>query len=124
MLKKFIVITTINSPSEAILEFAKLEDHKLIVVADLKTPKNWKIENENVIFVSIEEQLASKLHIYESLPWNHYSRKMFGYLKAIKLGAEQIIDTDDDNYPLDNTHFKFPPTPGYFDSTEIGRAHV
>jgi len=37
-----------------------------------------------------------------SLPWNHYSRKNIGYLRAYQLGVEYILDTDDDNFPTVN----------------------
>lgn len=39
------------------------------------------------------------------LPFNHYSRKMLGYLKAIEMDADYIIDTDDDNIPKANWTF-------------------
>ena len=42
----------------------------------------------------------------KTLPFNHYSRKMLGYLYAMRAGADIIIDTDDDNIPYDN--FGFP----------------
>ena len=38
MTKKFIVTTTINSPTEATKRFAEMEDWTLVVVGDTKTP--------------------------------------------------------------------------------------
>ena len=55
--KDFIVITTINPPSDAIMEILKLEDFQIIVVGDRKTPKNWQVESENIFFLSIESIL-------------------------------------------------------------------
>lgn len=51
------------------------------------------------------------------LPYNHYCRKMLGYLKAIQDGTDIIIDTDDDNIPKENWGFpefedKFDYIPG------------
>ena len=55
------------------------------------------------------------------LPFDHYSRKMLGYLAAIRDGADTIVDTDDDNTPLstwgwpsfDGTYFVTPPERGF-----------
>jgi len=96
--KKFIVITTINEPSEAIQKFASLKDWNLIVVGDNKTPKDWYCKNS--VFLSIEEQEKMGFEILKFLPTNHYSRKMVGYLYAINNGAERIADSDDDNIPM------------------------
>ena len=38
-----------------------------------------------------------KYKIVSLLPWNHYARKMLGYLKAMEAGASILVDTDDDN---------------------------
>jgi hypothetical protein len=47
----------------------------------------------------------SGFHTAQVLPFNHYCRKMLGYLKAIQSGAEVIIDTDDDNIPKEDWRF-------------------
>ncbi|MCX6757177.1 MAG: STELLO glycosyltransferase family protein [Candidatus Nomurabacteria bacterium] len=65
-----------------------------------KTPQDW--ECENVIYLSPEDQEKLGFNITKLLPWNHYSRKMIGYLYAIKSGADIIADSDDDNIPYDN----------------------
>src|SRR5665213_1086231 len=95
--KKFIVVTSIYPPTHAVKEFAKLNDWQLIVVGDKKTPNDWGYEG--VIYLSPEDQINMGFSILEQLPWNHYCRKMIGYLYAIGHGAEMICDTDDDNEP-------------------------
>ena len=102
--KKAIVITSIYEPTKAIIEFTKYTDYRLIVVGDKKSPQNWHCNN--VDFISINEQQFSKSCLAKILPYNHYCRKMLGYLKAMEYGAECIVDTDDDNIPKDN--WKFP----------------
>jgi len=42
-----------------------------------------------------------KFKLVEKLPVKHYARKNLGYLIAISKGAEKIIETDDDNIPMD-----------------------
>ena len=44
-MKKVIVSTSINKPTEAIKKFDSLKDWLLIVVGDKKTPKNYKLKN-------------------------------------------------------------------------------
>jgi hypothetical protein len=103
-MKKFIIITSIFKPTEAVIAFAAKEYYKLIVVGDKKTPQNWALNN--VEYISVEQQELSGYKLSKIMPYNHYCRKMFGYLFAMKHGADIIIDTDDDNIPKSN--WKFP----------------
>jgi hypothetical protein len=98
-----IIITSIFEPTEAIKKFSKLENMKLIVVGDKKTPKNWC--NKNTNFISVDDQEKMSFSLRRVLPYNHYSRKMIGYLVAMQNEASYIIDTDDDNIPKSNWHF-------------------
>lgn len=82
----FCVLTTINSPTEAISVLHELFSDKLIVVGDTKTPK-WEFKNSQFINPSTNEVK------------NHYARKNIGYLEAMRQGAKMIYDTDDDNIP-------------------------
>lgn len=102
-MKKFIIITTIFNPNEAIEKFAKLEDYTLVVAGDNKTPKDWHYEN--TIFLPITEQINGKSKFLLKLPQNHYCRKMAGYLYAIENGADIIAESDDDNIPYENWNF-------------------
>ena len=105
-----IVITSINTPTVAVKAFARVAPSDVIVVADRKTPENWSLEG--VTFLSIEEQKQLTGHLFtELLPFNHYGRKMMGYLYGIRSGAEVIIDSDDDNIPKPNWS-TFPPFNG------------
>lgn len=101
--KKYIVITSIFEPTVGVRAFAEMQDYKLIVVGDKKSPQNWHYPG--VDFVSIAEQDASKTELAQVLPYNHYCRKMLGYIKAIQAGASCIVDTDDDNIPKENWRF-------------------
>lgn len=116
----YIVITSIFEPTKAVKKFAQLKDYQLVVVGDKKSPENW--ESENVVYLSVEDQLALELPILEQLPYNHYCRKMVGYLYAMNQGAEVIIDTDDDNIPYDN--WNFPDFNGEFDQIEENKGFL
>ena len=100
MNKKFIVITSIFSPTLAIEKFSKFSDWTLIVVADKKTDQDWVYPN--VQFISVLDQEKMDSPFVKALPWNSYTRKNIGYIHAISPGAQVIYDTDDDNIPLDN----------------------
>ena len=119
-MKKFIVITSIFEPTVAIKEFAKLDEFELIVVGDKKTPENWYVENVTFLSVTSQQQLGFKLG--KVLPYNHYCRKMIGYLYAIKNNATYIIDTDDDNIPKSN--WGFPPMKGKFECIQGNEGFV
>jgi hypothetical protein len=118
--KRAIVITSIFQPTEAVRKFAALDGYKLFVVGDKKTPEKWHCEN--VTFISYEDQLASGWGIATQLPVNHYCRKMIGYLEAMKWGAEQIVDTDDDNIPYQD--WSFPSTTCDLDTLKPGLGFV
>lgn len=95
--KKFIIITSIFPPTAAVKAFAQREDWHVVVVGDKKTPFDWSYEN--VTYLGAEEQVNLDFHLTKLLPWNHYCRKMVGYLYAMQQGATIIYDTDDDNEP-------------------------
>jgi hypothetical protein len=97
-MNKFAVITSIFQPSEAVKQLASLEDWQVIVVGDKKTPADW--HSKNVIYLSPSDQMKMGMSLGNALPWNHYSRKMMGYLFAIQRDADIIADIDDDNIPL------------------------
>lgn len=96
-MKKFIIITTINEKTKAIVNFEKKDDWQLVVVGDKKSKP---ISNSsNLTFLSVDDQKKLGFSISEKLPYNHYTRKNIGYLYAVREGAEVIYDTDDDNIP-------------------------
>ena len=110
-MRNFIVVTSVFEPTEAIQSFASNRNFTLIVVADRKTPLSWKLQGAD--FLSLESQQKEAGKLSKLLPYNHYSRKMLGYLRAVRDGADFIIDTDDDIYPKPN--FSFPAHDGYYD---------
>lgn len=111
-MNKKIVITSIFKPTEAVRRFAELDEYQLIVVGDKKTPVGWSCENTT--YLSVDDQLDFGYKLAEVLPYNHYCRKMLGYLTAIRQGAEVIVDTDDDNIPKHD--WEFPLFQGKYDT--------
>jgi hypothetical protein len=118
--KPAIVITSIFAPTEAILKFAALEDYQLIVAGDKKSPTQWSVAGAT--YLSVADQEALGFALSTRLPYNHYGRKMMGYLHAMRLGAKLIIDTDDDNIPYED--WAFPHFDGDFGTTGSDKGFV
>jgi hypothetical protein len=106
---KSIVITTVFPPTPAVRDFSAERNWRLIVVGDRRTPEGWCCENAHFISASAQADCAPKLSA--ALPWNHYCRKMVGYVEAVRLDSECIVDTDDDNIP--NSDWGFPDAEGF-----------
>jgi len=113
-------MTSIFPPSEAVRGFARRKDCRLYVAGDKKTPTDW--QEPNVQFVSASEQERSPYRVLQVLPWNHYCRKLAGYLLAMAEGAQIIVDTDDDNVPKQS--WAVPALSGAFDITRAQAGFV
>jgi len=103
MEKTFLVITSIADDKHPILNSiandAAKNDVPFIVVGDTKSPDKFDIKNCD--FYSADRQMGLDFDLAKSLPFKHYARKNIGYLIAMSKGAETIIETDDDNIPLE-----------------------
>ena len=94
---KTIVITTIYPVSPSVRKWTDFTDWRVVVAGDKKTPMDWSCHPAT--YLSVADQEIAQFQITRMLPWNHYARKLMGYLVAIQQGAEIILDTDDDNMP-------------------------
>lgn len=120
MTGKAIVLTSIHPPTPAVQRFAALPDWEVIVVGDRKTPGDWHCPS--VRFVGAAEQKTLPFRIARRLPWNHYARKMIGYLLAARQGAALLAESDDDNLP--EADWRFPAMRGTFAQIPAGREMV
>jgi len=89
--RPFVVITSINPPSEAVRGWAS--HLPTVVVADRKTPEAAYASSE-VTLVPFGDVPTLSL-----APVDHYARKNLGYLAAMSVGCDAILDTDDDTFP-------------------------
>ena len=99
-MKKYIISTTINPPTEAIKKFDNLKDWNLIISGDLKTPSNYKLKNGIYISPKDQEKISKKLS--DLIGWNCIQRRNFAMIMAYKQGADIIATIDDDNIPFAN----------------------
>ncbi len=98
-MNKYIVTTTINTPTKALKLYSKLKSWKLIVVLDRKTPK-FKLNNAIIVSCRDQEKISKKLS--DLIGWNCIQRRNFGFIKAKELNADIVATIDDDNIPLTN----------------------
>ncbi|TMS35587.1 hypothetical protein L596_002957 [Steinernema carpocapsae] len=115
---QWIVITSIaHRPTKAIRRLSQEKDWNIVVVGDKKGPlepisPEWS-ELGNVCVLTVENQKRLKFNILRKLKYGSYTRKMIGYLYAIKFGAQWIYDTDDDNFPINLGISQFDKTGVY-----------
>jgi len=98
-MQKVIVTTTINPPTEAIHRFERMDGWKLVIIGDLKTPKDYQLKNG--IYVGPAEQEKYDKELSDAIGWNCIQRRSFGLLWAHDMGADIVAVVDDDNIPYD-----------------------
>lgn len=99
-MKKIIVTTTINPPTDAIRLFDSIKDWDLLVVGDLKTPADYELESGFYLTPAFQESKYKKLS--DSIGWNCIQRRNIGILYALELGADVVALVDDDNIPIND----------------------
>ncbi len=99
-MSKFIVTTTIQSPTEATLQYSQIDNWKLIVVGDKKTPHE-EYQELNCIYLTPEDQEDLNKDLSDSIGWNCIQRRNLGFLYSYLNGAEVVATVDDDNIPYD-----------------------
>jgi hypothetical protein len=110
-MKKFIVTTTINEPTEATLKFrdiAHRDGWNMIVVGDKKTPhesyeklnhigRSWSFQ-----YLTPERQDYEYLKLSYLIGWGSIQRRNVGLIEAYRQGADVVATVDDDNIPYDD----------------------
>lgn len=89
--RPFVVITSINPPSEAVRDWAS--HLPTVVVADRKTPEAAYTSSEVTLLPFADSPDLGLA------PVDHYARKNLGYLYAMRADCDAILDTDDDTFP-------------------------
>lgn len=117
-----IVFTTIHHPFilrdlyENIHRYGHLDDVKVWVVGDRKTPADAMLLAQEVstlgletVYFSVEEQdnWGKRFALYPLIPYNTDGRRVFGYLRALEDDCELLISIDDDNFPTQDDFVGF-----------------
>lgn len=97
-----LVITSIALADSQVLNTYATECKKraipFIVIGDTKSPEVFELDGCD--FWSLQRQSSLNFKLASIVPSRHYARKNLGYLLAMQNGANTIIETDDDNYPM------------------------
>lgn len=97
-----IVVTTINHPTAAVAELADGAarlNAQFFIVGDGKSPADFN--EPRATYLDLVAQRSTGFRYALEAPVGHYARKNVGYLAAIRAGATVIVETDDDNFPLE-----------------------
>lgn len=105
-MKKIIVMTTINSPTEAVYKYCNKKGWDVLIIGDLKTPhddfRELETKYSHVTYMSPEDQTKKYPTLSKVLGWNCYERKNIGFLEAYKNGYHIMANVDDDNIPYEH----------------------
>ena len=100
--KTALIVTSIAPPNAVLRTLARgclEQDVDFIVIGDVASPPDFKLEGCR--FYGLAEQRELGFSFAIKCPTKHYARKNIGYLEAIRNGASVIIETDDDNIPIE-----------------------
>jgi len=107
-MKKYIITTTINEPTEATIKFCEIADKKdftFVIVGDTKTPHEsyQKLVESylNVVYLTPKKQEHLYPELSEIIGWKTIQRRNIGLVYAYQSGAEIIATVDDDNIPYE-----------------------
>lgn len=107
-MKKAIVTTTINPPTEALKKFIKIADADewhLFIVGDKKTDDKpyYDIDTamDCVTYLDCDAQEKISQELSDLIGWNCIQRRNFGLVAAYQWGADIISTVDDDNIPYE-----------------------
>lgn len=106
-MKTSLVITSISQPNRILKEFAKgclKNQWDYILIGDAASPADFKLNGCQ--YYGLNEQKAFDFKLAKSIPTKHYARKNLGYLQSIKNGSTIIVESDDDNLPLESFWIK------------------
>ena len=105
-MKHALVVTSISPPNgilKALADGAQKAGWPFYLIGDAICPVGWtqQFEATGTRAYDISAQINTRLKSANALPLSNYSRKNLGYLLAMRDRAEVIVETDDDNRPLE-----------------------
>jgi len=101
-MKKIIITTTINPPTEALIKYTQLPEWHVVVAGDLKTDHKLFENIPNLTYLPPKHQENKYPKLSKLIGWNCVQRRNFAALEALEQGADIIGIIDDDNIPFDD----------------------
>ncbi|WP_422474485.1 STELLO glycosyltransferase family protein [Endozoicomonas sp. ALB032] len=99
-MKHILVLTSIHGEQPALDEIrtgVEKNNWQCVIAGDtISKPIQG---SDSLLFYSIIDQLSSNFSYAKLAPTRNYCRKNLAYLKAMEMGADVIVETDDDNIP-------------------------
>lgn len=98
-----LVVTTISAPNEVLLNLeqgCQLNNWDFLVIGDVKSPSDFSLPSSQ--YYDLAAQVKLEFEYVKLCPTQHYARKNIGYLIAISDNAKSIVETDDDNFPIES----------------------
>jgi STELLO glycosyltransferases len=96
------VVTSIAAPNRILTALAngcRRHSQRFYVIGDVASPADFNLPGCE--FFSLRRQYDTGFRTARETPTRHYARKNIGYLQAIRDGAGIIVETDDDNEPME-----------------------
>ncbi|MBV8168650.1 MAG: DUF288 domain-containing protein, partial [Alphaproteobacteria bacterium] len=100
--KTAVVVTSIAAPNAVLRALAagcRAHGWDFVVIGDAKSPPDFSLDGCR--YLDLAGQRQTGFALAPLAPVGHYARKNLGYLAALRAGAAVILETDDDNIPLD-----------------------
>jgi hypothetical protein len=97
-----LVVTSIASPNDILISLAdgaQRSGWPFYIIGDISSPSDFSLPGAQ--FLNVQEQIETGFATAKASPTRHYARKNIGYLLAMRGGASVIVETDDDNRPLE-----------------------
>src|SRR3954471_7163648 len=97
-----VVVTSISAPNAVLRALASgcsTRGWDFVVIGDAKSPPDFSLDGCR--YFDLAGQRQTGFALAPLAPVGHYARKNLGYLAALRAGATLILETDDDNIPLD-----------------------
>jgi len=100
---KVLVVTSIARPTDSMVklaEGARSHGYRFLCIGDVTSPGDFSLPGCE--FFDLDAQSDTGFSYATAALLRHYARKNIGYLVAMRDGARILLETDDDNAPLDS----------------------
>lgn len=97
-----IIVTSIFHPTKALKDLAQGAEENnwnFVIIGDVSSPKDFYLEGAS--FFNMDKQRELPFKLTPLCPERHYTRKNLGYLVAMSNDSDIIVETDDDNIPVE-----------------------
>uniref|UniRef100_A0A1I7V432 Tubulin tyrosine ligase n=1 Tax=Caenorhabditis tropicalis TaxID=1561998 RepID=A0A1I7V432_9PELO len=88
---KWIVVTSISSPTEDVKRLASMKEWNVVVVADTKTPFDWKLDGVHLLSVEYQKQLHEYFFLRLGLNQFQYEDTVSGIRYRVNNKSDESV---------------------------------